>query len=147
MTDYKNYNVFGISKDYDLTKIWRFAVVYEKPSINGITTLYDWNRIKILFKRNNVEMTESIFASLMGFKSNLTGLDLYLKNLFANNGNKTKIKNMGVIEDHGESINRKIDETGQRVIAYIGILPTNEKKIGVKVAMMNGEKTKYILRK
>lgn len=138
MVQYKNYNVFNVSNDYDESKIWRFAVVYERPEINGVRTSYDFNRIKTLFKKNNVELTEDIFTSLMEFKSDLIGLDMFLKNLFANNGNKTKIKNMGVMRCVKPQ-DRETDETGMKVISYIGILPTHEKKLGKKIGMAEGK--------
>jgi len=141
MVNYNGYNVFGVSNDYDISKVWRFAVVYERPEINGLRTSYDMNRINKLFKKNNVELTADIFASLMEFKSNLNGLDMFLKNLFANNGNKIKIKNMGVVR-YIKPEDGEIDETGMKVISYIGILPTHEKKLGKKIGIINENRTK-----
>jgi hypothetical protein len=143
MTNYINHNVWKINQDFDITKVWRFAEICENKEIDGIRSIYNMPRINKLFEKNGMELTDDMLATILNFKSNLTDLDLFLKNLFANNGNRKKIKNMGVF--YNTDISNEIHpETGMRVIGFIGISPIHEKKSGTKIGMVSGDKKNFV---
>lgn len=142
MVEYKNYKIFQPNDDFDISKVWRFGEVCLKPE-GGVRTCLIIHRINKLFQQNGVELTSDHLEQLVNFGSDLLSLDMYLKNLFANNGKRIKIKNMCVIE-MGKDIEYS-KETGMRVVRFIGINPIHEKKSGVEIARMTGDKSKVVL--
>ena len=144
MVDYKNFKVFNINDDFDISKVWRFAEVCLNPEIDGLRTVVNMPRITKLFKQNDVEITTDHIETILNFKSNLLDLDMYLKNVFANNGKCIKIKNMGVFE-LPNNYNEIHKDTGMRIIKFIGISPIHENKSGKEIARMSGDKSKVVL--